>query len=143
MKFSHLGYIVRNSDTTIAAMATFFPHIAVHRKKVTAQQIYVTFMNTADGDMQIELVEPLPENRLLTGLLEKENKACLPYHICFEVNDFEQKYQQLRAEGWLALTRPFHAYPQGPLASHLYKPEAGIMEIMSGSTQLIALGETA
>ncbi|GAB7195642.1 VOC family protein [Dickeya oryzae] len=143
MKFSHLGYIVKDSDATIAAMATFFPQITVYRKKVSAQQIYVTFMNTTRQDMQIELVEPLPENRLLNGMLDKERKDCLPYHICFEVDDFNQKYQQLRADGWLALTRPFHAYPQGPLASHLYKPEAGIMEIMSGSTSLIAQGETA
>ncbi|QIZ45489.1 VOC family protein [Dickeya zeae] len=143
MKFSHLGYIVKDSDATIAAMATFFPQITVYRKKVSAQQIYVTFMNTTRQDMQIELVEPLPENRLLSGMLDKKRKDCLPYHICFEVDDFNQKYQQLRADGWLALTRPFHAYPQGPLASHLYKPEAGIMEIMSGSTSLIAQGETA
>ncbi|WP_033577096.1 VOC family protein [Dickeya chrysanthemi] len=143
MKFSHLGYIVRDSEATIAAMAAFFPHITVHRKKVSAQQIYVTLMNTTRQDMQIELVEPLPENRLLSGMLDKEHKDCLPYHICFEVDDFNKKYQQLRADGWLALTRPFHAYPQGPLASHLYKPEAGIMEIMSGSTSLIAQGETA
>ncbi|MBP2849783.1 VOC family protein [Dickeya oryzae] len=143
MKFSHLGYIVKDSDATIAAMATFFPQITVYRKKVSAQQIYVTFMNTTRQDMQIELVEPLPENRLLSGMLDKERKDCLPYHICFEVDDFNQKYQQLRADGWLALTRPFYAYPQGPLASHLYKPEAGIMEIMSGSTSLIAQGETA
>ncbi|WP_219952282.1 VOC family protein [Dickeya zeae] len=143
MKFSHLGYIVKDSDATIAAMAAFFPQITVYRKKVSAQQIYVTFMNTTRQDMQIELVEPLPENRLLSGMLDKERKDCLPYHICFEVDDFNQKYQQLRADGWLALTRPFHAYPQGPLASHLYKPEAGIMEIMSGSTSLIAQGETA
>lgn len=143
MKFSHLGYIVKDSDATIAAMTAFFPQITVYRKKVSAQQIYVTFMNTTRQDMQIELVEPLPENRLLNGMLDKERKDCLPYHICFEVDDFNQKYQQLRADGWLALTRPFHAYPQGPLASHLYKPEAGIMEIMSGSTSLIAQGETA
>ncbi|ACS83926.1 VOC family protein [Musicola paradisiaca] len=143
MKFSHLGYIVKNSDATIAAMAHFFPQILVYRKKIAAQQIFVSFMNTAHGDMQIELVEPLPENRLLNGMLEKAHKECLPYHICFEVNDFAEKYQQLIHGGWLALTRPFHAYPDGPLASHLYKPEAGIMEIMSGSTTLLAQGETA
>ncbi|WP_227983098.1 hypothetical protein [Dickeya poaceiphila] len=73
---------------------------------------------------------------------DKERKDCLPYPICFEAGYLQKKYQLLRAEGWLALMRPFYAYPHGPQASHQYKPEADIMESVSGSISLIAQGAT-
>ncbi len=132
MRFSHIGYVVGDSDATAVAVKPFFPVIVRYKEYVTAQKVFITLLETVDGHSQIELVEPLENNLPLRELLAKSGKSSLPYHICFEVDDFDEQFKIMRRAGWIVLTRPFNAFDSNHRSSHLYHPDAGVIEIMSG-----------
>jgi len=133
MRFDHTGYVVSDTDATVAAIKLFFPVTVRYKEQIHAQRVLITLLSTAEGNNQIELVEPLPDNIHLQSMLDKSGKSSLPYHICFVVDDFDEQYQTMKSAGWMVLTRPFHAFNNHHRASHLYHPDAGIIEIMSGS----------
>lgn len=132
MRFSHIGYVVGDSDATAVAVKPFFPVIVRYKEYVGAQKVFITLLETDDGHSQIELVEPLENNLPLRQLLAKSGKSSLPYHICFEVDDFDEQFNVMKSAGWIVLTRPFNAFDSHHRSSHLYHPDAGVIEIMSG-----------
>lgn len=132
MRFNHIGYVVCDSDATTVAVKPFFPIVVRHKEYVAAQKVFITLLTTAEGDSQIELVEPMESNLPLRELLAKSGKSSLPYHICFEVDDFDAQLGSMKTAGWIVLTRPFSAFDSNHRASHLYHPDAGVIEIMSG-----------
>jgi catechol 2,3-dioxygenase-like lactoylglutathione lyase family enzyme len=130
MKFDHLAYLVRDTAQSVEALRPFFSEVRLLRKRHELQAAYITYLSTGDGEITIELVEPFEQNKLLADRLDREKRACLPYHICFRVDDFEGEYKRMREEGWLTLTRPFASLSSATQAAHLYKPAAGIVEIV-------------
>jgi len=132
MTFDHLAYLVRDTTQSVEALRPFFPVVRLLRQRHEQQGAYITYLSTDDGRMTIELVEPFEENALLAGRLDREKQGCLPYHVCFRVDDFGAEYRQMREHGWLTLTRPFAGLDRATQAAHLYKPAAGIVEIVGG-----------
>jgi methylmalonyl-CoA/ethylmalonyl-CoA epimerase len=130
MTFDHLAYLVRDTGQSVEALRSFFPEVILLRKRHELQGAYITCLSTSDARITIELAEPFEGNKLLAARLEREKQRCLPYHICFRALDFEAEYRRMREQGWLALTRPFEGLRSGTQAGHLYKPAAGIVEIM-------------
>jgi hypothetical protein len=130
MTFDHLAYLVRDTAQSIEALKPFFPEVTLLRKAHELQRAYITYLSTVDGRVPIELVEPFENNKLLEGRLDRAKQPCIPYHIGLTVDDFEIEYHRLRQHGWLTLTRPFVGLNLATLAAHLYKPAAGIVEIM-------------
>jgi len=130
MTFDHLAYLVRDTAQSVEALMPFFPEVSLLRQRHELQGAYITSIATGDGRMTIELVEPFAENKLLADRLDREKQRCLPYHICFRVDDFAAEYQRMREHGWLTLTRPFAGLGFATQAAHLYKPAAGIVEIV-------------
>jgi methylmalonyl-CoA/ethylmalonyl-CoA epimerase len=130
MTFDHLAYLVRDTGQSVEALRPFFPEVTLLRKGHELQRAYITYMSAKDGGITIELVEPFAENKLLADRLDREKQRCLPYHICIRVDDFEAEYKRMREQGWLTLTRPFAGFSCDTLAAHLYKPAAGIVEIV-------------
>ena len=128
-RFDHIGMLVRDTGRTMAALRLIFPMVKRDRREHLAQDVYVTYLATQDGSVVVELVEPMQENAGLIGWLNRENKACIPYHICIEVDDFDLAYREMKRQGWVPLTKPFETLDGGHLASHLFRPEAGIVEI--------------
>jgi catechol 2,3-dioxygenase-like lactoylglutathione lyase family enzyme len=130
MKFDHLAYLVRDTAQSADALMPFFPAVTLLRKRHESQRAYITYLSTGDGRTTIELVEPFGENQLLADRLDRELQRCLPYHICFRVDDFEAEYTRMRQHGFVTLTRPFAGLGSATRAAHLYKPTAGIVEIV-------------
>jgi hypothetical protein len=130
MTFDHLAYLVRDTAQSVEALKPFFPEVLLLRKAHALQRAYITYLSTADGRITIELVEPFENNKLLEGRLDRAKQRCIPYHIGLTVDDFETEYNRLRQHGWLTLTRPFEGLDLATQAAHLYKPAAGIVEIM-------------
>jgi methylmalonyl-CoA/ethylmalonyl-CoA epimerase len=131
--FDHLAYLVRDTTRSVNALKPFFPAVTLLKRAHEQQGAYITYMSTADGNMTIELVEPFENNKLLSGRLDQAKQDCLPYHICLAVDDFDAHYQCMRQDGWLAITRPFEGIGFAAKAAHLYKPAAGIVEIMAAT----------
>ena len=130
MTFDHLAYLVRDTAQSVEALQAFFPEVRLLRRRHEGQGAYLTYLGTRDGKITIELVEPFEENKLLAGRLDRANQRCLPYHVCFRVEDLEAEHRRLRELGWLTLTRPFAGLSPDTRAAHLYKPAAGIVEIV-------------
>lgn len=130
MTFDHLAYLVKDTAESVEAFRPFFPVVTLLRTRHELQGAYISYLSTGDGRITIELVEPFEDNKLLADRLEREKQRCLPYHICFRVDDFEAEYKRMREHGWLTLTRPFAGLSPDTQAAHLYKPAAGIVEIM-------------
>jgi hypothetical protein len=130
MRFHHLAYLVRDTAQSVEALKPFFPELTLLRQPHELQRAYITYMSTSDGRVTLELVEPFEKNQLLAGRLNREKQRCIPYHICLTVDDFEAEYHRLRQHGWLTLTRPFESLDSAAQVVHLYKPAAGIVEIM-------------
>jgi hypothetical protein len=128
--FDHLAYLVTDTADSVHALRPFFPELTLLRKAHELQKAYITCLSSADSRITIELVEPFANNGVLAGRLEREKQRCLPYHICLKVDDFETVYKQMCQQGWLTLTRPFAALNVDSQAAHLYKPAAGIVEIV-------------
>src|SRR5437016_6727057 len=87
--FDHLAYLVRDTAQSVEALRPFFPEVRLLRKGHEPQGAYITYMCTADGRTTIELVEPFEGNELLAHRLDRRKQRCLPYHICFRVDDFD------------------------------------------------------
>jgi hypothetical protein len=131
--FDHLAYLARETAQSVEAFRPFFPEITLLRRAHQAQGAFITYMSTADGQVTIELVEPFDNNQLLANRLDREKSQCLPYHIALAVKDFQTEYDRMRQHGWLTLTRPFEGVSSVQRAAHLYKPAAGIVEIVGSS----------
>jgi methylmalonyl-CoA/ethylmalonyl-CoA epimerase len=130
MTFDHLAYLVKDTAQSVEALKPFFPEVTLLRKAHELQRAYITCLSTADGRITIELVEPFENNKLLVSRLDRAKQRCIPYHIGLTVDDFDTEYNRLRQDGWLTLTRPFAGLDLATQAAHLYKPAAGIVEIM-------------
>lgn len=133
MQFDHLAYLVRSTVKTVEAFRPFFPDVRILRQAHEQQAAYISYLATHDGAMTIELVEPFSRNERLLQWLDREKKDCIPYHICVAVDDIDAEHQRLRQLGWLTLTRPFETLTPGVKASHLFRPEGGIVEITGRS----------
>jgi hypothetical protein len=130
MKLDHVACLVRDTAESVEALRPFFPEVTLLRKAHELQRAYITYLSTAEGRVTIELVEPFENNKLLEGRLDRAKQLCIPYHIGLTVDEFETEYNRLRRGGWLTLTRPFQGLGPATQAAHLYKPAAGIVEIM-------------
>lgn len=130
MRFHHIAYMVANTDETARSLASFAPVKIVDRKPLEVQNAYISVLGTAESGPFIELVEPFENNSAMRKRLEKNAGDATPYHICFSVRDFDSTLENLLAEGWLMVTRPFHGLLPGLRATHLYKRSAGMIEII-------------
>ena len=61
--------------------------------------MYICFLEK-DG-YRIELVSPVSEDSVVSGLMKKYKNS--PYHICYETEDYESAYEELTANGFIAI----------------------------------------
>lgn len=126
----HIGFLVHDMARSMARFAPFFPVVTVDAVHHAGQRVTVTMMESADGRLRAELVSPDASNALMQRQMNRFEGGASPYHICFLVQDFATSAQRLSAQGWRALTRPFDTHYAGWRASHMFHPDAGMIEIM-------------
>lgn len=99
----HVGYAVRDIETTAEVFATLFGYSRAHRSiEVPSEQVRVCFLETGHG-FWIELVEPLSPSSPVSRLTERSGAS--PYHICYEVKDLEPAIAAFRKKGCRVLRR--------------------------------------
>lgn len=130
MKVDHFAYLVRDTDTAIAALPPMSGDVSLYRHALDSQQAYISFIKTDDGAPMIELVEPFADNKTMLAKLDREGVPSVLYHIGYHVPDFDQTFKDMRKAGWLPLTMPFEGFDPGCRASHLYNPAFGVVEIL-------------
>jgi methylmalonyl-CoA/ethylmalonyl-CoA epimerase len=125
----HFAYLVKDSASSARAFEAFFPQRILWRVAHLDQRVYLSLLQGVDG-IRIELVEPFAEQTLLQQQLARSHHSCVPYHLCLRVSDFHDVRSRLLQEGWRTLTRPFRALDGNAVASHLFHPAAGMVEII-------------
>ena len=125
----HFAYLVRDTASSARAFEGFFPQRLIWHAAHPGQRVYISLLQSADGT-RIELVEPFAEHILLHQQLAQSGHNCVPYHLCVRVSDFHHIRSMLRRDGWQVLTRPFRSFDEISVASHLFHPAAGTVEIL-------------
>lgn len=102
LKVHHIGYLVKKLEAAIRSFENLGYQITQETVYDDIRKVNICFLEK-DGYM-IELVAPVSEDSVVAGLMKKYKNS--PYHICYETEDFERDFQELTANGFIAIDTP-------------------------------------
>lgn len=102
LKVHHIGYLVKKMDKAIASFTGLGYQITQPALYDDIRKVDICFLEK-DG-YRIELVSPVSEDSVVAGLMKKYKNS--PYHICYETEDYEKAYEELTANGFIAIDTP-------------------------------------
>jgi len=94
-KINHVAIVVRDIDESLKFWATALGLELHHVEDVPSQASRVAFIPV--GESEIELVQPTTEDSGMAAYLEKRGEGM--HHLCVEVDDIEEKMQELKDAG--------------------------------------------
>lgn len=100
MTIHHIGYLVKDIDSskkTFEQMGYSGEGTDVYD---ATRDVNIAFMK--NGEYMIELVAPGSENSPVYKTLKKIGNS--PYHICYETEDIDIEYENLREKGFLPVS---------------------------------------
>ncbi len=122
----HIGYVTKNIEKT-AETFKVFGYQAEPIVNDDTQKTRICFLRKA-GEVNIELVEPYPDNATMQKMLKK---GATPYHTCYVVEDIQQAYDQLKDMGFTPLFSPVAAPAfDNRLICYFWKNDIGLVEIV-------------
>lgn len=128
-KLHHIAYAVRNTDETIKKFHFAYIETEYYKVYEKSQNIYFTYISNADKSLRIELVEAGEGNSPVDKMLTEEETVL--YHVCYEVNDFNEGCDMLRKQGFISASKPFvPEYNHNIKICHMYSIETGLVEIL-------------
>ena len=102
MNVHHIGYLVKQIDKA-AEKFQMLGYVKLGETVYDSfRDVQIQFLEK-DG-YRIELVSPVSEKSVVFRLLKKYKN--MPYHICYEAEDFERDMKQLQADGFLKIDEP-------------------------------------
>lgn len=126
-KVHHIGYLVKKIEKAQKTFESLGYQIEQDIVRDPIREVDICFLQK-DG-YRVELVSPVSENSVVTGLLKKY-KNC-PYHICYEADDPEAVYQELTEQGFTAIDMPTPAPALGNRSVvFLMSPVIGMIELL-------------
>jgi methylmalonyl-CoA/ethylmalonyl-CoA epimerase len=90
------------------------------------QHVYVKICEL--GGVRVELVGLIDEKSPIGKILK--NSGVTPYHICYEVPDLKKSMVDLRAIGYIPITRPMASIFEGRDVVFLYHPQSNLVELI-------------
>lgn len=107
MRFHHICLVVPNLEEGIENLSsTLDLEIASEITIDPIQKVRVVFLKDKKGDLSYELVEPIdPTSPVNKALQEKSSLN----HLCFEVDDIDDKIKELQESGNLLISGPVEA----------------------------------
>lgn len=130
LKFSHIGVAVASIEQALRVYETILGYSLLSGPvKDPIQNVYVCFLRTGEaGDPMIELVAPAGEDSPVNRVLAKGIGA---YHMCYEAENIDTVFEDLRSKGCLVISRPV---PATAFAGHriawFYTPTRQLMELV-------------
>lgn len=122
----HIGYVTKNIEKT-AETFKVFGYQAGPIVNDDTQKTRICFLRKA-GEVNIELVEPYPDNAAMQKMLKK---GATPYHTCYTVGDIQQAYEQLKDLGFTPLFSPVEAPAfDNRLICYFWKNDIGLVEVV-------------
>ena len=122
----HIGYVTKNIEKTVESFKVFGYHAGPIVNDDT-QKTRICFLRKA-GEVNIELVEPYPDNATMQKMLKK---GATPYHTCYTVEDIQRAYDQLKDLGFTPLFSPVAAPAfENRLICYFWKNDIGLVEVV-------------
>ena len=122
----HIGYVTKNIEKT-AETFKVFGYQAGPIVDDDTQKTRICFLRKA-GEVNIELVEPYPENATMQKMLKK---GATPYHTCYTVEDIQQACERLKDMGFTPLFAPVEAPAfDNKLICYFWKNDIGLIEVV-------------
>ena len=122
----HIGYVTKNIEKT-AETFKVFGYQAEPIVNDDTHKTRICFLRKV-GEVNIELVEPYPENATMQKMLKK---GTTPYHTCYTVEDIQQVYEQLQDLGFAPLFAPVAAPAfDNRLICYFWKNDIGLIEVV-------------
>ena len=130
MKINHIGYLVSNLKKAMHEFQKLGYKTASVITHDTNRLVDICFMQM-DGYL-IELVSPYDKDSVVAGLLKKYKN--MPYHICYETDDFSGVLEYLEANGYTRMGDPAYApaFDERKVC-FLVNAKAGMIEILDRS----------
>lgn len=127
MKPSHIGYLVKDIQESIAQMAFLGYQQISEIVYDPYRDIDICFMQ--NQGYTIELITPKSEQSVIAKLAKKIGVS--PYHICYDVTNIDSAVQELRERGYIPTGEKLQAPALGNHdAVFLYHPHVGIVELV-------------
>jgi methylmalonyl-CoA/ethylmalonyl-CoA epimerase len=122
----HIGYVTKNIEKT-AETFKVFGYQAGPIVNDNTQKTRICFLRKP-AEVNIELVEPYPDNATMQKMLKK---GATPYHTCYSVEDIQQAYNQLKDLGFTPLFSPVAAPAfDNRLICYFWKNDVGLVEVV-------------
>lgn len=122
----HIGYVTKDIEKT-ADTFKVFGYQAEPIVNDDTQKTKICFLRKA-GEVNIELVEPYPDNATMQKMLKK---GAIPYHTCYTVGNIQQAYDQLKDLGFTPLFSPVAAPAfDNRLICYFWKNDIGLVEVV-------------
>jgi len=99
MKIDHIGYLVKNIETSINEFLKL--GYEIHSELFFDNQRNVRIIFLFKENYKIELIEPVEEKAHAYNLLKKNGN--MPYHICYSVEEIEKIIEELKKEKYILL----------------------------------------
>jgi methylmalonyl-CoA/ethylmalonyl-CoA epimerase len=135
LKFHHIGVAVANLEKALQSYRDIFDYRVLSGPfKDPIQGVSVCFVGSAEeGNVQIELVEPLAEDSPVSAAIKKGIGA---YHVCYEVRSMEAALDHMRANRCLVLGAPVPAVAfEGRQIAWLYTPARQLVELVEAKPE--------
>lgn len=94
-KIAHIGIAVHSIEESLPFYTEQLGLTLEKIEEVESEQVKVAFIRI--GESRIELLEPLSEQSAIEKFLKKKGEGI--HHIALEVNDIEQRLQDLKDHG--------------------------------------------
>jgi len=127
MKIHHVGYAVKNIDTSL----NDFKKLGF--KEITARildeqrSVFIQFIK--NGDYVVELIEPSNDNSPINNILSKIGNST--YHLCYEIDDIEKSINELKSDKYVIIEVSKEAIAiNNKKVAFLYKKNIGIIELV-------------
>jgi methylmalonyl-CoA/ethylmalonyl-CoA epimerase len=133
MKIDHLGIAVRSISDSLDFYRDALGLAIEGTETVEDQGVEVAMLNV--GESRIELLEPVSEQTVIGRFIARRGEGL--HHICYEVDNLEDKIEQMRAKG----VRFLDGYPrrgaEGKLVAFLHPSSAnGVLIELSEKVNL-------
>ncbi len=102
MKVNHIGYLVKNLNKAKTEFEKLGYMSVTGTTHDTIRMADICFMQM--DSYIIELISPYDEKSVVAGMVKKYRN--MPYHICYETQDFEMELNYLLENGYVQMGSP-------------------------------------
>ncbi len=129
MKIDHIGYLVGDLDKAVKTFKLLGYKETSGVTHDTIRLVDICFMQM--DQYTIELISPYDKNSVTAGMLKKYKN--MPYHICYEAEDFEAELRELEENGFVKIDEPCPAPAiGGRRVCFLAGAGIGMIEVLDG-----------